>query len=116
MSEFANLQPELRALTNEYDELSVEFKRMVEDSARKRHALDMARAGALLRADSKLTIDRRKAEVDQQCDKQELDAHLAENYVKAAEARMRALNSLISVVQSKVRYHTNEMMQFRADV
>lgn len=119
MSEFKILERELKGLTTEYDELSVEYRSMIEKSVRLRHALDMARARATIESatgDKKTTVDVRRAEVDLQCDKQELEAHLAEGYVDAAKARLRALDTQITAVQSRVRHNMAELTQFRADV
>lgn len=114
MSDYTAIETELIDLGNTYDRLSADYMKAVKESVEKRHALDMERARQTMKADPKLTVDRRKAQVDQICDAMEFDAHLAEGIVDALKMRMRSIDAQLNACQTRAGFLKAEMKQWRS--
>lgn len=113
MSDYAHIEQELINLADTYDRLSVEYMEAVKDSVNKRHELDMERSRQTMKADPKLTVDRRKAFVDGICDAVEFEAHLAEGIVEALKMRMRSIDAQLNACQTRAGFLKAEMRQWR---
>lgn len=83
------------ALLNECDEQA----KAAREYATKENDYRMAKAKAFLAAETG-TVDAKKAQVDQICERERLAAHIAEGKLDATRERVRSLRAVLSALQT----------------
>lgn len=105
MSDLINIEEELVRLSSALNLLSEEFEGLCRIAADARCDYDVAWAKAMLAHDAKgMTVAVREALATETCQKLMREARVAEAIRDAAKERIRALESLLTVHQSRLRW------------
>jgi hypothetical protein len=102
-SDLINIERELTRLCSALDQLTEEFQGLCRTAADARTDYDQEWAKALLRADEG-TQKVKEAEATRACERYMREARIAEAIRDGAKERIRALQSIISVHQSRLRW------------
>jgi hypothetical protein len=104
-NDLIGIEKELQRLCSNLDQLTEEFQGLCRIAADARCDYDVAWARALLKQTQKGdTVKVRESEATLICEHQMREARIAESLRDAAKERIRALQSIISVHQSRLRY------------
>lgn len=93
------LNEDLRTLRSSLMDAQQQLENSVRRFARSEHAYRKKRASVYL--NTKGTVDERKSATDLSCEKEMLEAHLAEGLMKAALENVRNLRTMLSTVQTE---------------
>lgn len=105
MSDLINIEEELVRLSTNLNDLTSEFEGLCRVAANARCDYDVAWAKALLQHDAKgMTVAVREALATETCEKLMREARIAEAIRDAAKERIRALQSLLTVHQSRLKW------------
>lgn len=89
------------------EEESRAFYQVCEDYARKENQYRLAKSKAYLGSEG--TVDARKAYVDQVCERERLDCHIADGLKDASKERIRALLAILNSYQTIAAFEREEM-------
>ena len=103
MSDLINIEQELARLAGNLDTLTQEFEGICRNAAEARCLYDIEWAKALLRADSG-TQKIKEAVATRACEKFMHEARIAESIRDAYKERIRAIESILTVHQSRLRW------------
>lgn len=95
--------------SQEYDELSNEYRQVTFDAQRLRDEYDLAKAHAMLKAPSEYRVDEKKAHVEIVCHKEAISAHTAEASREWHKERLKALAGLLNAAQSRAAREREEL-------
>lgn len=109
MSDQIQIDNELMRLSKSLAEASNEYTTLCQRAAEARDEYDIAKAKAMIRADSKAKVDVMKAEVTLICESQMRDAHIAEAQREAMKERLRALQSVLNAIQTRAAFLRAEL-------
>ena len=107
MSDLISIEQELVRLASILDQLTDEFQGLCRVAADSRCDYDVQWAKALLRAgqgSQKSTQKDREAEATLSCEKYMREARIAESIRDATKERIRAVESLLTVHQSRLKW------------
>ncbi len=102
-NDLVSIERELVRLSSALDQLTDEFQGLCRVAADARCDYDQEWAKALLRADEG-TQKIKEAEATRACEKYMREARIAEAIRDAAKERIRALESMLTVHQSRLRF------------
>lgn len=103
MSDLINIERELVRLATNLDQLTDEFQGLCRVAADARTDYDQEWAKALLRADTG-TQKIKEAEATRACERYMREARIAEAIRDSAKERIRAIESLLTVHQSRLKW------------
>lgn len=103
MPDLIQIDKELVRLTQALGTATDEYETLCREAAEARSTYDVAKAKALLRADGS-SRELREAEATLLVQSEMLECRIKENLMGALKERVRALQSAISVQQSRLRY------------
>lgn len=104
---FGKLEEELERLADKLMTACDDLRAAGKNWATKENDYRRAKAIAYLNAEG--TIDARKAKVDQACDRERLEAHIAEAEREACLEHVRSLRATLSAYQTLARVNQSEM-------
>lgn len=99
-----SIERELARLADALGLLSVEYEGLCRHAAEARTDYDVAWAQAMLDTNPSETVRMREAESTRVCAAQMREARIAEAIRDAAKERLRALESMLTVHQSRLRW------------
>lgn len=103
MPDLIQIDHELVRLSQALGTAVDEYETVCKDAAEARSVYDIAKAKALLRADGS-SRELREAEATIETQTQMTECRIKENLMGAVKERIRALQSVISVQQTRLRY------------
>ena len=103
MPDLIQIDKELVRLTQSLGTATEEYETVCREAANARSVYDVAKARALLKADG-TSRELREAEATLLCQPEMLECRIKENLMAAFKERIRALQSAISVQQTRLRY------------
>ena len=101
-----NLNDDLESTSKELLAECDELAKTARDYAVKENAYRLAKAKAMLKAEG--TVDMKKAQVDEICQRERLDSHIAEGLLDATRERVRSLRAVLSALQTIANSHKAE--------
>ncbi len=104
MSDIISIHRELMRLSKALAEAVNQYSDGAKDAAEKRTAYDVLWAQAMIEADDDWTQKIKEAQATKACATQMLEARVAEAIRDALKERIRALETVLSVQQSRLRY------------
>jgi hypothetical protein len=109
MSDQVHIDNELQRISKALAVGTNEYKDLCQQAAEARDDYEIAKAKALLKADSKMKVDEKKATATLTCESEMRSAHIAEAKREAMKERLRGLQAVLNALQTRASFLKEEM-------